>query len=82
MSGAGWGNKAYPHFEPPMLNAEHDDVDISEVTYNKSKSELYVKTKVGLHEVEIQYNQPDKVKNIYEFPNTPFVFKINLSGTF
>lgn len=81
MSGAGWSNKDYPHFEPPMLNAGPDDVDVSEFNYSKSKSELYVKTRVGLHEVEVQYNQPDAIKNIYEFPNTPFVFKIDLSGT-
>lgn len=80
MSGAGWTNKDYPHFEPPVLNAGPNDVDNSEYSYSKSQNELHVKASVGLHQVEIQYNQPNEIKNIYEFPNEPFVFKIDLSG--
>ena len=80
MSGAGWSNPDYPHFSTPQLVSYGGEYELLEFSHPNG-NELNFKSRIGSNRIDVVYNQPDNVKSIYEFPDTPFVFSINLEGT-
>lgn len=79
ISGKGWSDPDYPDFEPPKLKGVSGEYKLESYSH-PNDNQLSLKAKVGDNVLDIQYDQPDTVKNIYEFPNTPFVFKLTLGG--
>ena len=80
MAGKEWSSPDYPHFSTPQLVSYGGEYELLEFSH-PNENELNFKSRIGSNRIDVVYNQPDNVKSIYEFPDTPFVFSINLEGT-